>query len=125
VADLLSRISSVSLRAEEEAGSGILSVQDLVSNVPPMSSRVSQNTRSFSVGLHSPPSPELQHASPVSNHLSGSRGRSAAVTSSIAMLIAQVDCIRSLSLDSFCSHISMTFIAGPTSSGEFAWSQNS
>jgi hypothetical protein len=90
VADLLSRISSVSLRAEEEAGSGILSVRDLVSHAPPMSSRVTQNTRHFNVGLHSPPSPDLQHASPVSNEPPGSIGRSAAVASSMAMLVAQV-----------------------------------
>jgi hypothetical protein len=94
---LLSRISSISLRAEEEAGSGILSVQDLVANIPPVSARISRSTRAFSVGLHSPPSPRSDLASPVSNDLPGPKGRSAAVISSIAMLVEQVHGTPSLS----------------------------
>ena len=94
MAELLSRISGISLRAEEEAGSGILSVKDLVANIPPFAVRTSRNTRVFSVGLHSPPSPKSEmHISPASSDLAGARGRNAAVAASMAMLVEQVQIV--------------------------------
>jgi hypothetical protein len=90
VAELLSRISSISLRAEDEAEKGVLSVRDLTTSIPPISSRASHSARGFSVGLHSPPSPRTELASPARNELPESKGPSAAVASSIAILAEQV-----------------------------------
>ena len=83
-------------RAEEEAGSGLLSVKDLVANIPPMSARSSRSARVFSVGLHSPPSPaadaqEQQRLPAAAAHdVPVGRARSAAVAASMQMLLEQV-----------------------------------
>ena len=94
VAELLNRISSISLRAEEESVSGLLSVKDLVANIPPIQSLTSHNShlksRAFNVGLHSPSSALSESASSASNDIPGSRERSSAVISSVAMLVDQV-----------------------------------